>query len=71
MEHPGGVVLHLRLLEVKVLGLVVSYTHLHALAVGALGAGVLVGGPRAEKGKIKILPDRTFLDLQNQPFDKV
>lgn len=44
VEHPGGVVLHLRLLEVEVLGLVVGDADLHALAVGLLGSR-LVGGP--------------------------
>ena len=45
MEHPGGVVLHLGLLEVEVLGLVIRDPNLHALAVRSLCAGVLVCGP--------------------------
>lgn len=40
VEHASRVVLHLRLLEVKVLGLVVGYAHLHVvvLAVRVLTA---------------------------------
>ena len=68
VEHPGGVVLHLRLLEVEVLGLVVGDAHLHALAVGLLGSR-FVGRPLEEKDSLQVGHLSLFYFFINTGFE--